>query len=344
MLNIENASLTNCIVHLVGNKHREEDVRASKKEIDLDDVLQPQLALYFLKHFKGNNESYKFYHDVDLQMNEVFSLSDRLFEGENLAVISVSLAKHLFLQTRNPAIKSGEFFVAKFEDVLFDGAIHKAIGIFKSERKETFFKVNEVGKSNELVMEEGIHQQKLDKGCLILDDGKKEGYRVFCYEQGGADTEYWRTDFLSIAERQDNYFQTKNLLTICKEFVKDKLSEEFEVTKAEKIDLLNKSLDYFKKNDDFKLNDFAKDVFEEPEVIKSFKKFKKDFQNESAIEVEDSFDINSAAVKKQSKVFKSVLKLDKNFHIYIHGNRELIEQGTDKDGRKYYKIYFEKEL
>ena len=36
MLNIENASLTNCIVHLVGNKHRDEDVRASKKEIDLD--------------------------------------------------------------------------------------------------------------------------------------------------------------------------------------------------------------------------------------------------------------------------------------------------------------------
>lgn len=344
MLNTENSILTNCIVHLVGNKHRDEDVRASKKEIDLDEVLQTQLAVYFLKHFKGNNESYKFHHDVDLQMNEVFSLSDRLFEEENLAVISVSLAKHLFLQTRNPAIKSGEFFVAKFEDVLFDGAIHKAIGIFKSERKETFFKVNEVGKSNELVMEEGIHQQKLDKGCLILDDGKKEGYRVFCYEQGGADTEYWRTDFLSIVVRQDNYFQTKNLLTICKEFVKEKLSEEFEVTKAEKIDLLNKSLDYFKKNEDFELNDFAKDVFEEPEVIKSFKKFKKEFQNESEIEVEDSFDINSAAVKKQSKVFKSVLKLDKNFHIYIHGNRELIEQGTDKDGRKYYKIYFEKEL
>ena len=43
-------------------------------------------------------------------------------------------------------------------------------------------------------------------------------------------------------------------------------------------------------------------------------------------------------------MFKGVLKLDKNFHIYIHGNRELIEQGIDKDGRKFYKIYFEREL
>ena len=49
------------------------------------------------------------------------------------------------------------------------------------------------------------------------------------------------------------------------------------------------------------------------------------------------------AVKKQARVFKSVLKLDKNFHIYIHGNRELIEQGVEKDGRKFYKLYFESE-
>ena len=49
------------------------------------------------------------------------------------------------------------------------------------------------------------------------------------------------------------------------------------------------------------------------------------------------------AVKKQARVFKSVLKLDKNFHIYIHGNRDLIEQGTDERGRKYYNIYYEEE-
>jgi len=48
-------------------------------------------------------------------------------------------------------------------------------------------------------------------------------------------------------------------------------------------------------------------------------------------------------VKKQARIFKTVLKLDKNFRIYIHGNRELIEQGVEKDGRKYYKIYFEQE-
>jgi hypothetical protein len=55
------------------------------------------------------------------------------------------------------------------------------------------------------------------------------------------------------------------------------------------------------------------------------------------------FEIDNKAVKKQAKIFKSVLKLDKNFHIYIHGNRNLIEKGIDEDGRKYYKIFFESE-
>jgi hypothetical protein len=49
------------------------------------------------------------------------------------------------------------------------------------------------------------------------------------------------------------------------------------------------------------------------------------------------------AVKKQQRIYKSVLKLDKNFHIYIHGNTDLIEKGVDMDGRKYYKIYYQEE-
>ena len=57
----------------------------------------------------------------------------------------------------------------------------------------------------------------------------------------------------------------------------------------------------------------------------------------------NGFPISSAAVKQQARVFRSVLKLDRNFHIYIHGNRELIQQGKDADGRKFYKIYYDTE-
>ena len=56
----------------------------------------------------------------------------------------------------------------------------------------------------------------------------------------------------------------------------------------------------------------------------------------------DEFAINDAAVKKNARIFKSVIKLDKNFHIYIHGDRKLIQQGQDENG-KYYMLYFEEE-
>ena len=56
----------------------------------------------------------------------------------------------------------------------------------------------------------------------------------------------------------------------------------------------------------------------------------------------ESYDISESAVKKQARAYKSVIKLDKNFHIYVHGNRELIEQGEDEKG-KYYKVYFKEE-
>jgi hypothetical protein len=62
------------------------------------------------------------------------------------------------------------------------------------------------------------------------------------------------------------------------------------------------------------------------------------------VEIEDTVVISKDAVKYQQKKFKSIIKLDKNFHIYVHTNDELIEQGVDEHGRKYYKLYYENEL
>ncbi|HWV68418.1 MAG TPA: hypothetical protein VN105_21315, partial [Chitinophaga sp.] len=61
-------------------------------------------------------------------------------------------------------------------------------------------------------------------------------------------------------------------------------------------------------------------------------------------DIPDEFEISAPAVKKQQKVFKSILKLDRNFHVYIHGNREMIERGFDEaTNMNYYKLLFENE-
>ena len=78
-------------------------------------------------------------------------------------------------------------------------------------------------------------------------------------------------------------------------------------------------------------------------MIKSFRSYDEQYRENKNVDISDNFQISSQAVKKQARVFKSVLKLDRNFDIYIHGNKELIEKGIEKDGRKYYKIYYEEE-
>ena len=133
-------------------------------------------------------------------------------------------------------------------------------------------------------------------------------------------------------------------MNICKDYITQKLPDDFEVTRAEQIDILNRSVEYFKSNDDFKERDFVNQVFEEPGIIKSFKKFKNDRVEEEALVIEDEFNISPYAVKKQARVFKSVLKLDKNFHVYVHGDRQMIEKGFDEQkGMNFYKIYFKEE-
>jgi DNA polymerase IIIc chi subunit len=159
----------------------------------------------------------------------------------------------------------------------------------------------------------------------------------------GSEAAYWMDDFLKVRQRNDDFHNTQNILSLCRSFITKQLPQEYEVTKADQADFLNRSIKFFKDKDSFDMHEFTNEVMGEPQLIQQFSKYKSDYQEQADVIISDSFSINDAAVKKQSRVFKSVLKLDKNFHIYIHGDREMIQQGVEPDGRKYYKIYFKEE-
>ena len=106
---------------------------------------------------------------------------------------------------------------------------------------------------------------------------------------------------------------------------------------------MSRSIDYFRSKETFDINEFQSEVFESDERIESFRSFGSKYVEKNDFDITSSFDISTQAVKKQTRIFKSVLKLDKNFHIYIHGNTDLIEKGMDDDGRKFYKIYYKEE-
>ena len=264
--------------------------------------------------------------------------------SETLLEQSQNLAKHLYEQSTHPKIKGGEFYTVYFKDCIIDGETVDAVGLFKSENKDTFLKVYPSGEGFEIESEKGININKLDKGCLIFNTERENGYIVAVVDNTnkGTDAQYWIDDFLHVRQRHDGYYNTQQTLSLCKSFVKEELPEQFEISKADQAALLNKSVQFFKEKDNFNLGKFANEVMEQPEVIERFNQYKSAWQQEHEIDIPDDFTISDSAVKKQARIFKSVIKLDKNFHIYVHGNSDLIQQGTDENG-KFYKIYYKEE-
>ena len=131
-------------------------------------------------------------------------------------------------------------------------------------------------------------------------------------------------------------------MAMAKSFVTEELPKEFEVSKADQIDLLNKSLQFFKDKDTFDIEEFANEVIEQPDVIESFHNFKKNYENDNDVYIDDNFAISNNAFKKQQRSYKRVIRLDNKIQIIIDGNRDHIEQGEDAKG-KFYKVYYSEE-
>ncbi|MBN9294663.1 MAG: nucleoid-associated protein [Flavobacteriia bacterium] len=348
MLDFTNCNILDVIAHQVGNQTNDEELILSASLLNTEDPrLRELLIKYFLYPFKDIEEFYSFtFSDEDFTLNPLYQYAISIFsEKKSFKTKSESIAKHLYEIALHPQIKSGDLFVVTFENISIDGELVNALGLFKSENRQEFLQLNKNSKDFSLRYDDGINIDKLDKGCLIFNTEKETGYRICVIDKSNKsnDARYWVDFFLNVKSLKTNFLQTNQFLGIAKQFVTKQLSEDFEVSKTDQIDFLNRSVDYFKKNETFDKQEFEEEVFGDSNVIESFRKFDQTYRQENEVELSDSFEISAQAVKKQARVFKNVLKLDKNFHIYIHGNREMIEQGIDENGRKYYKIYYENE-
>ncbi|MGZ5188913.1 MAG: nucleoid-associated protein [Kaistella sp.] len=336
--------LSKLIVHKVGNRINQESLILSQEELRLEEEMKEILEDFFLKSFKSE-EQFRFYSDTYLVNNPVYSSVSEIFEDRDKFVYEAeNIAQHLYDVAENPRVQSGELFIVYFEgEENADGNKIDYIGIFKTENKNPFLKIFPQNEAFEIEKDYGIGLSKLDKGALIYNSSKETGYAVSVVDNNkNGDMYYWFEDFLKVKQRDDEYFQTQETLTVYKDYILKQLPQEFETTKADQADFLNKSINFFKEKETFDYEEFTKEVLEDPNVIESFGNFKSDYEQEMQVSISEDFAISEAAVKKQSRGFKSVIKLDKNFHIYVHGDRKMIETGQDEKG-KYYRLYFEEE-
>ncbi|WP_251619969.1 nucleoid-associated protein [Odoribacter lunatus] len=347
MISFDNCEIVNIVIHNIGNKYEGGELVLSEACFLPEDTdVLGLLKNYFLASFK-KDAFYNFLaYEGDLMNNPVYASSTSIFrDNSQFYEQSLNIARQLFEQSNNPNIKAGELYVVHFRNCNIEEGVCDAIGIFKSETKDTFFKIVMNKNTYQLESESGINIKKLDKACLVFNVHPEEGYKTLVLDKTNSkEAVYWISDFLGLQPTNDSYFQTANYLNLCKDFVRDIYNEENDVSKADQIDMLNRSLNFFKEADVFSENRFKEEVVREPEVISAFENFKKQYEEENETPFSDTFPVSDFAVKDEKKYFRHVLKLDKNFHVYIHGQRRYIEKGYDTArDMNYYKLYFRDE-
>ena len=346
MINSEEINIESLVLHKVGNKQNEDGINFSDSPMKVSDDISELLIKYFLSPFK-QNEYYNLCHESDLMLNEVFCYVSKIFDDpEQLYEQSRNIAKHLYEQSMHPKVKPGELYVVYLSNCLVEGEITDAIGLFKSESKETYLKVYPEGEGYGIDSDSGVNINKLDKGCVIFNTEREGGYLLHVVDNLSKKSEarFWFDDFLNVIQRVDETFYTENVIEMCKDFVTEKMPQDYDVNKADQAELLNKSSEYIKEKERFDINEYAKEVLEDPEVVDSFIDYKNTYQEENQIEIEEDFEIAPDVVKKKARTLRSVIKLDKNFSLYVHGDRKFLERGEDPDsGLYFYKLYFQEE-
>lgn len=343
MIDFSRAQMQHFAMHQVGNKGIGEDLQLSVLPIEFkDDFVKESVLRYFLTPFKTDvYYNFKSKHDISL-MSVANSCEDIFNSREDFIGKTAQIAAHLYNQGMHPKIKGGPLYVCFFKDVICDGELVDCIGIFKTEITETFLKLVDDGL--DLDVDNGINLKKLDKGCLVFNTNKKDGYKLSIIDANNKVAEcslYWEEDFLNAELMSNSYYHTKNFMDATVGFCEEILTEQNNVKKEDQMMMLNQSTSYFKDKDKFNLKDFEKEVLKQPEIIDAFKNYRDDFNKRLDLTAVEEFEVSPTAVKKNQKHMRSVVKLDKNFHVYIHARHDYIERGFDEEkGLKYYKLFY----
>lgn len=349
MINLFNTHIDNLSIHRVGNKSRNEAIFLSEQPYNLNDEIMPLLKEFFFKPFRDKEENYfQFAHDVDLEYNEMYNLASEIFNNpSSVHEVSKKITKHLYEQSNHPHIKNGEVYVAYLTNVSIDNKPVDAIGVFKSEIKSDFLQFEENGSQLDMILQHGINLQRLDKGCLIFNYKKEEGYKILTVDSNRYDARYWLEHFLSVDAFQDENFMTKKYLKFCQDFAKDVVLPAED--KKEEVLFMNRAVNHFAKNDNFEETNFLNEVIDNPDLISEFKNYKVDKGEKYSIEDLTTFPIANAAVTDARRKMKNVIELDTNIQIKLdfinpESAEKFVEKGWDEEKQMYYYlVYFNKE-
>lgn len=334
MLEVSESKLAQYVVHYVGDTLVLGDEAFSQPEVMLEAAFT-QLAFNKI----DLEQQYEFFHETDIGLNEVYTYVNSIFDQESSFLEqSKHIATHLKSVSQHPNIKSGELFIGLFDNCLWHTEVKKVIAIVKIEEKELFLDVKNDQNKMSINGIDGINVKKINNMAVIMDMGPDVAPAIFMKTKKKEDVVYWQERFLKIKVADEHYHKTNLALTECKKYI---IKEE-SYTNTEKLGLLNKTLDYFRNEEEFQVDNYIDTVFEKTDSVQ------KDIITNSVKPYETV--ISDSAIAMVEKTYKRKIKLDSNIEIQVNVRDikqvdELIEVGYDEaTNRKFYKIYFQEEI
>lgn len=334
MLEVSESKVTKYAVHYVGDALVMGEEAMSQPDVLLEAAFT-QLAFGKL----DMEQQYEFFHETDIGLNEVYTYVKSIFDQpDSFLEQSKHIATHLHSTSQHPNIKPGELFIGCFDNCYWHSEVKKVLAIVKIDEKEMFLDIKNVQNKMTVSGIDGINVKKSNNMAIIVDMGQDKPPAVFIKTKRKEDVVYWQERFLKIKAADEHYHKTNLALTECKKII---LKEE-SFSNTEKLGLLNKTLDYFRNEEEFQVNDYIESVFEKADAV----------QKDIIVNTVKPYEtvISESAIAKVEKTYKRKIKLDDNIEIQVNVRdieevEELIEVGYDEaTNRKFYKIYFQEEV
>lgn len=334
------------IIHGIGNKTFSGGMRLSKNEVVLTEKVNKSLNAS-LSSAKFSDACFQFFHESgELRLNPMYVYVDRIFSNtDNFIETSCKIAIQLYESSEHPKIHAGELMVVLFENCEYKDKKCSALGLFKTETRDTFFDFKYNDGSYSIIEQEGLNFGGLEKGTIIYDLEKENGYciNVIMRANKQIDAKYWLNDFLHITQASDSFYKTRQIISLTRNYVKDVLSKDESVSRVGQTEILSRAASYLTTNENFDKDAFCDEVFRDEKYKDDFHRYEREIVGESA-NLLGPFELDRSLIKKKSRELKSVIKLDKNFHIYVHGGDGLIKRGYDPDsGMAFYQLFFKEE-
>ncbi len=341
------AELSGMFLAQLGNPLRGEGLRTSKNLCRYAAGESELLTHCLLKPFRSL-DPHHLTHPSRLESNTVYRSAARIFDdGAALLEEGAEMARHLYASSHHASIKPGDLCIAVFRKVVADGTTTDAISIVKSESKVPFLQVTADGEDLQLTTQQGIYPDKIDKGCLVINHSRSEGFLLYLFDRSG-NTHFWNREFLNAVPVQNEDFLTRRYSEMCLAFARSGLPEDG--MKEERVDLARRAVSYLAEADTFDMDDFERVAEASPAVSHDFRAFKEAYEEEAVGRpLEENFVVSKKEARRAERKLNGRLSLDVGVDLrfstgFQKSADQFLERGFDEEKQmKYLKIYYHAE-